>query len=33
MDKNYEFDNVDLGILQELMRDANKPYTEIARKV
>ena len=33
MAKNYEFDNVDLGILQELMRDADKPYTEIARKV
>ena len=33
MVKNYEFDNVDLGILQELMRDADKPYTEIARKV
>jgi Lrp/AsnC family transcriptional regulator for asnA, asnC and gidA len=30
---NYEFDNVDLQILQELIRDANKPYTEIARKV
>ena len=30
---NYEFDNVDLMILQELIRDANKPYTEIARKV
>lgn len=30
---NYEFDNVDLMILQELLNDANKPYTEIARKV
>lgn len=30
---NYEFDNVDLLILQELIKDANKPYTEIARKV
>ncbi len=30
---NYEFDNVDLMILQELIKDANKPYTEIARKV
>jgi Lrp/AsnC family transcriptional regulator for asnA, asnC and gidA len=30
---NYEFDNVDLLILQELLIDANKPYTEIARKV
>jgi len=30
---NYEFDNVDLKILEELMKDANKPYTEISRKV
>ena len=30
---DYEFDNVDLLILQELIIDANKPYTEIARKV
>ena len=30
---NYEFDNVDLQILQELIKDASKPYTEIARKV
>jgi len=29
----YEFDNVDLGILQELMKNADKPYTEIAKKV
>lgn len=30
---NYEFDKVDLMILQELINNANKPYTEIARKV
>lgn len=30
---NYEFDNIDLKILQELINDANKPYTEIAKKV
>ena len=30
---NYEFDKVDLMILQELINDADKPYTEIARKV
>jgi Lrp/AsnC family transcriptional regulator for asnA, asnC and gidA len=30
---NYEFDNVDLLILQELINNANKPYTEIAKKV
>ena len=33
MAKHYEFDNVDLGILEELMTNADKPYTEIARKV
>jgi Lrp/AsnC family transcriptional regulator for asnA, asnC and gidA len=33
MADNYEFDNVDLGILQELMENADKPYTEIAKKV
>jgi Lrp/AsnC family transcriptional regulator for asnA, asnC and gidA len=33
MEENYEFDNVDIGILTELMRNADKPYTEIARKV
>ena len=32
MAKHYEFDNVDLGILQELMKNSDKPYTEIARK-
>lgn len=31
--ENYEFDNVDLMILQELINNANKPYTEIAKKV
>ena len=30
---NYEFDKVDLMILQELINNANKPYTEIAKKV
>ena len=33
MGENYEFDNVDIGILTELMKNADKPYTEIARKV
>ena len=33
MAKHYEFDNIDLGILKELMKNADKPYTEIARKV
>lgn len=33
MSKNYEFDNVDLKILNLLMEDAKIPYTEIAKKV
>ncbi|MBS1489754.1 MAG: Lrp/AsnC ligand binding domain-containing protein [Bacteroidetes bacterium] len=30
---NYEFDNTDLKILELLMEDAKRPYTEVARKV
>jgi len=30
---NYEIDNVDLKILELLMKDAKKPYTEIAKQV
>ena len=33
MAKHYEFDNIDLGILQELLKNSDKPYTEIARIV
>ena len=33
MPANYEIDNVDLNILEILMQDANKPYTEVAKKV
>lgn len=33
MPDNYEIDNVDLNILEQLMLDANKPYTEVAKKV
>lgn len=33
MPSNYEIDNVDLNILEILMQDANKPYTEVAKKV
>ena len=33
MDTNYEFDKVDLGILSILQKDANIPYTEIAKQV
>ena len=33
MDKNYEIDNVDMGILDILTKDAKKPFTEVARKV
>ncbi len=33
MSDNYEIDNVDLNILEQLMLDANKPYTEVAKKV
>jgi Lrp/AsnC family transcriptional regulator, regulator for asnA, asnC and gidA len=31
--KNYEIDNIDLKILEILMKDAKKPYTEVAKKV
>ncbi|MBS1486821.1 MAG: Lrp/AsnC ligand binding domain-containing protein [Bacteroidetes bacterium] len=30
---NYEFDNTDLKILELLIEDAKRPYTEVARKV
>ncbi len=33
MPKNYELDNVDLRILELLMQDAKRPYTEVAKKV
>lgn len=33
MARNYEIDNVDLDILEILMNDATKPYTEVAKKV
>jgi|SRR6478735_4025233 Lrp/AsnC family transcriptional regulator, regulator for asnA, asnC and gidA len=33
MSKNYEIDNTDLKILEILMQDAKKPYTEVAKKV
>ena len=33
MSKNYEVDNTDLKILEILMQDAKKPYTEVAKKV
>ena len=33
MADNYEIDNTDLKILQILMKDAKKPYTEVAKKV
>lgn len=33
MAKNYEIDNTDLRILEILMQDAKKPYTEVAKKV
>ena len=33
MAKNYEIDNTDLKILEILMEDANKPFTEVAKKV
>ena len=33
MPKNYEIDNTDLKILEILMQDAKKPFTEVARKV
>ena len=33
MPKNYEIDNTDLKILEILMQDAKKPYTEVAKRV
>lgn len=33
MAKNLELDNTDLKILEILMQDAKKPYTEVAKKV
>ena len=33
MAKNYEIDNTDLKILEILMQDAKKPFTEVAKKV
>jgi Lrp/AsnC family transcriptional regulator, regulator for asnA, asnC and gidA len=33
MAKNYEIDNTDLRILELLMDDAKKPFTEVAKKV
>jgi Lrp/AsnC family transcriptional regulator, regulator for asnA, asnC and gidA len=33
MARNYEIDNTDLKILEILMQDAKKPYTEVAKKV
>ena len=33
MAKNYEIDNTDLKILEILMEDAKKPFTEVAKKV
>ncbi len=33
MAKNYEIDNTDLKILEILMQDAKKPYTEVAKRV
>jgi Lrp/AsnC family transcriptional regulator, regulator for asnA, asnC and gidA len=33
MPKNYEIDNTDLKILEILMVDAKRPFTEVAKKV
>lgn len=33
MTENYQVDNTDLKILEILMQDAKRPYTEVARKV
>jgi len=32
-DENYEIDNVDLQILELLLKNAKKPYTEVAKQV
>ncbi|MBX2966526.1 MAG: Lrp/AsnC ligand binding domain-containing protein [Cyclobacteriaceae bacterium] len=33
MPDNYQLDNTDLKILEILMQDAKRPYTEVAKKV
>ena len=33
MDKIYKLDNIDIGILEILMKNAKIPYTEIAKKL
>jgi Lrp/AsnC family transcriptional regulator for asnA, asnC and gidA len=33
MSKNFEIDNTDLKILEILMQDAKRPFTEVAKKV
>jgi Lrp/AsnC family transcriptional regulator, regulator for asnA, asnC and gidA len=33
MSRNFEFDNTDLKILEILMQDAKRPFTEVAKKV
>ncbi|MFM7486554.1 MAG: AsnC family transcriptional regulator, partial [Cytophagales bacterium] len=33
MPKNYEVDNVDLKILELLMQNAKRPYTEVAKRI
>lgn len=33
MPNNYEIDNTDLRILEILLQDAKKPYTEVAKRV
>ena len=33
MEANYQIDNIDRGILRELMINAKVPYTEIAKKL
>ncbi len=33
MESNYQIDNIDRGILSELMINAKEPYTEIAKKL
>jgi Lrp/AsnC family transcriptional regulator for asnA, asnC and gidA len=32
MSKNFEIDNTDLKILEILMQDAKRPYTEVAKR-
>lgn len=33
MSRNFEIDNTDLRILEILMQDAKRPYTEVAKRV